>query len=367
MLMSMSKKNQLHDNQDGFASIVIALVLILVLSLLTVGFAQLARREQQSALDKQLANQAYYASESGINDAILGIQGNANAGIAPTITDGTPNVNTDNCLNTPFVTNGASSISSTYGVSYSCVLVNLQPPNIQYDDVGAGSDRYLTFSTDSTGPNSDFTIQWGSSNPSHNVFPPDPTTKFLPLATWAGNNYPSVMQISVTPLTDTSRAGLVNNTFTAILYPARNGAGSVAYNTYSSASPTSIGTIISGDCNPAGGGGRSGTYPCQATIQNVPGGTGPFLVHLFNFPYDSSNVNINGKSAGVPIKFIDGQAVIDSTGKDKNVSKRLLVHIPIHPSYTVPNFGIEGQNVCKRFDTLGGSTTPDSLNGCDFN
>jgi hypothetical protein len=370
MIIGMSKKNNLKYNQNGFASIIIALVLILVLSLLTVGFAQLARREQQTALDKQLANQAYYAAESGINDAILGVQGNPNASpvIAPTITDSTTNVNSDNCLNTPFIANGNNSISSTYGVSYSCVLVNLQPPNIQYDDVGAGSDRYLTFSTDSTIATSDFTIQWGSSNPSHNAFPADTTTKLPPLSTWAGNNYPSVIQVSITPLTDLSRQGLINNTFTAVLYPASNGADTVAYNTYSSSpSPTTEGAIVAGDCNPSGGGGRSSTYPCQVTIQNIPGGTGPFLVHLMNFPYDNSDININGQSAGVPIKFIDGQAVIDSTGKDKNVSKRLLVHIPIHPSYTVPNFSIEGTNVCKRFDTLGGSTTPDSLNGCDFN
>src|SRR4051794_12557602 len=54
--------------EDGFASIVIALVMITVLALITVSFAQLARREQQSALSKQLASQANYAVESGIND-----------------------------------------------------------------------------------------------------------------------------------------------------------------------------------------------------------------------------------------------------------------------------------------------------------
>ena len=61
-----------HDQPDqrGFAAIVVALVLILVLSLLTIGFAELMRHEQRSALDKQLSSQAYYAAESGVNDAV---------------------------------------------------------------------------------------------------------------------------------------------------------------------------------------------------------------------------------------------------------------------------------------------------------
>lgn len=365
MIMIMSNKHRLKHNQDGFASIVIALVLILVLSLLTVGFAQLARREQQTALDKQLAGQAYYAAESGINDAVLGIQGNTKAGIPPTITSGTPNVNTNNCLNAPFITNGASSLSNTYGVSYSCVLVNLQPPSIQYDNVGPGSDRYLSFTTTSTGATSDFTVQWVSTDGQTN-YPNDPSTGFQPAGSW---NHGPVLQVSITPLTNTSRQALTTNTMTAVLYPAQHGTNAASYSSYTlspyaaSSVVSNEGKVISGRCSTATAG-----YQCQATISGVPGGTGPFLIHLYNMPYDTANVNINGQSAGVPIKFIDGQAIVDSTGKDKNVSKRLLVHIPINPDYPVPNFSVEGQSVCKRFDTLGGSTTPDtSISGCDFN
>src|SRR5665213_2637815 len=76
MGMPSKRKPNLHRNQQGFASIVIALILIIVLALLTVGFAQLARREQQTALDKQKAVQANYAAESGINAAYQDIVNN---------------------------------------------------------------------------------------------------------------------------------------------------------------------------------------------------------------------------------------------------------------------------------------------------
>src|SRR5580658_8830161 len=72
----MHKRNKIATDEKGFASIVIALILIIVLALLTVAFAQLARREQADALDKQLAVQANYAAETGINDAYTYIEDN---------------------------------------------------------------------------------------------------------------------------------------------------------------------------------------------------------------------------------------------------------------------------------------------------
>ena len=84
--------------------------------------------------------------------------------------------------------------------------------------------------------------------------------------------------------------------------------------------------------------------------------------------YDSSNVNINGiDTTGAALVFKDGQAQIDATGRAKNVSKRLQVRIPIKAAATLPNFVIEGQSICKRFDTYPGSTTADTLPGCSLN
>src|SRR5487761_1517319 len=68
-------KSNIRQSQQGFASIVIAIVLVTVLALITTGFAQLSRREQQTALDKTLTNQAYYAAESGINDVYDYLEG----------------------------------------------------------------------------------------------------------------------------------------------------------------------------------------------------------------------------------------------------------------------------------------------------
>lgn len=53
--------------QKGIASIVITTTISIVVTLIIVGFAAIARREQRQALDAQLSSQAFYAAEAKLN------------------------------------------------------------------------------------------------------------------------------------------------------------------------------------------------------------------------------------------------------------------------------------------------------------
>lgn len=323
------RKNQNLD-QKGFASIVITLVLIIVLALVTIGFAQLARREQRDALNKQLASQAYFAAESGVNDAIKYLSALAVA-----------NPPEDQCLDTSnpdYPLNPV--VDQTRGVSYSCVLVNMKPPNLLYDNVAAEEDRYVTFSTDPN-PMSSLTISWGSADGNTTY---RSGSSLPPLSEW---DSPAVLEVSLTPLGTGAlqRSTLAASTFTAYLYPRSSGGNTVAYNT------SSQGQIV-GRC---GGG---GTHPCSLTITGLPAGLAGqwYMLHIVDH-YDPSNISITGADvAGNAVKFIDGQAQIDVTGKAREVLKRIRVRVPIHPSYGVPKYTIESQSTCKRF-TLDPRTT----------
>jgi type II secretory pathway pseudopilin PulG len=339
--MNMHLKQMKNTSQDekGFASIVIALILIIVLSLLTVGFAQLARREQQNALDKQLATQAYYAAESGINDAYKDVQSGLITDQPPSPT---PNINTDKCIGAP-LTNGShnditpgSGVSS--GVAYSCVLVNMQPPTQVFNGVSPNADQHETFSTN--GSLSSLTVYWGS----------------------ADNNWnsPAVLQLSITPLGAVDRGSLISNAFTVYLYPS-NGGGTVSYDNIN---PANQGQIIGGHCT------GSGTYPCSVTIQNLSGSPNEsYLVHIINY-YDVSNIslgNLRNTITNTQLDFKDGQIVIDSTGTARSVLKRLQVYLPLTETAPLPPYSLEGQNLCKRFATEPTLTTPDTLPGCSLN
>lgn len=158
--------------------------------------------------------------------------------------------------------------------------------------------------------------------------------------------YPPVLQASLTPLTALDRASLLKNTFSIYLYPSTGARSSVPYTT---SNGLAEGVVMQGNCNTL----TDQTYPCSVKITGLGGfGTGPFLLRIVDY-YDNSNIKITGNAAALgspPIKFIDGQAQIDVTGKAKSVVKRLQVRTPIRASSGIPMNAIEGET-CKRFQT----------------
>lgn len=318
-----------QDNEKGFASLIVALVLILVLSLLTIGFAQLARREQQISLSKQLSSQAFYAAEAGINDALKALPQ-----ILAAIEAG-DNIPEDQCLGPPFITNNV--VNSANDVTYSCVLVNTQLPSIEYGAVEAGSTRSITYSL-SDGLES-LTVSWGSAD---NQTEPRTASGLPPLSDW---DSPAVLQFSLTPLSNLDRQSLIDRTFTAYLYPWGSGFGSSNVPYKPANAPGDKVPFVSGNCT------DSGKYACSVTVTGIGGALGDrYLVHLTNL-YDTSNIAIGAKSInGIPLKFIKGQATIDVTGKAHNVLKRVRVNVPLDKKPSQPDGAIQSQSICKRFD-----------------
>lgn len=319
--------------QDGFASIIIALVIVIVLSLLTVGFAQLARREQQDALNRQLASQAYYAAESGVNDVV------SKLGALQTQQLTNPSTMDKNrCLNLPAILPDAR-IDNQTDVGYNCVLLDLKPPTIDYTGVTDRSSRHLTFTTTGNGLKS-LKVSWGSKNTGKTPRTGS-TFEFTKKDDW---NAPGVIQFSLTKLGHTgtyNRDTLINNTFTAYLYPSTNSANTVSFNTVDDASQA---PIVPGNCQP------TGKYPCEVRINDINGHPDEmYLLRIVNY-YDTTDLSINDARDGISqALFEDGQAVIDVTGKAKNVLKRIQVRVPLKPTADTPEFAIESQSMCKRF------------------
>jgi hypothetical protein len=333
--MRYQTKKSVASNQQGFASLVIGLVLVLVLALLTVGFAQLTRHEQQQSLGNALSTQAYYASESGINDAVKAIK-------SGTLTTSTPNVNTNNCLTLPLPGTTSNVINTTDAVSYSCVLLSLQTGDLQFGNVGVEGAETMVFNT--TAPLSTLTVDWGSADAHVNFNTPFPS--FKPVNSWTA--FPGLLQFSITPLTNPTRANLLNNSFMAYAYPKSGvGPNQVNYSTAANAQ----GAIVSGQCAAT-----NTPYACKMTIRNLPGAGGPYLIHFLNF-YDASNVDITGTTAAGAATFVGGQAQIDVTGKAQDVLKRLRVRVPLDSNTNFANYALEAQNVCKRLQTQPGATT----------
>jgi type II secretory pathway pseudopilin PulG len=364
----MAGKQPKPLNENGFASIVIALILIIVLALLTVGFAQLARREQQDALDKQLASQAYDAAESGVNNAYHDIE---NSIITQSGGPGQTKADSSTCMNPVTGLAANSNIDATHGVSYSCLLVDLTPPTLE-KGLSAGSGWSTAFKVVDASNNDtalkSFDVVWGSSD-GHTSLPPS-TTQFPPVGTnpsqWG--NSPALLEVSVTPLGAVDRNSLIDNSLTAYFKPSST-AGSLTYPATAVQTPTNP---YSGDASGAGGQGqviqaKCTSGKCTVTVNmssGIGGQTGEqYLIHVADY-YDDSQVGItnavdtNGKAA----YFANSQAVIDVTGKARQVLKRIQANVPLRPSPSLPSYGIEAEDLCKRFNTTI-DTLPDGSPG----
>lgn len=339
-------KTKKITQEQGFASIVVALILLLVLSLLTVGFAELARHEQSNALSKQLSNQAYYAAETGVNDASKDIEtGNIT----------TSNTSTTQCMTAPNAKNAGtqqlppaalsanSNIDATNGVDYTCLLVDLQPPLLA-KTLGKFEAWNTTFST--TSDLEKFTISWGSTDSNRTNFTTGASTEFASESQWTTDHRPPVLRVSFTPLDDLSADGIAANMFSIYLYPSDHGSNTVSYST----DRADKGAIVPGQCNVH----PNATYPCSVTIKDiqhlVPNET--YLLQIVDY-YDTANIVV-GKAVDTTNKevhFVDSQAVIDVTGRAKNVLKRIQVRKPLSGNQMdLPDI-LQAQSLCKRFDT----------------
>lgn len=127
--MGMKRHQPIQQDEQGFAAIIVAVILLLVLSLITVGFAAQMRKEQRAALDNQLSTQAYYAAESGINDAVQAL----GSGVITTAKQTCP----------PDPQLPSNTVNAAENVSYSCLLIDPAPLSLEYGSIDISQSKVL--------------------------------------------------------------------------------------------------------------------------------------------------------------------------------------------------------------------------------
>jgi hypothetical protein len=329
-MLMQAKQGRLRSEEDGFAALVIAIVLVLVLSLITVGFAELMRKEEKSALDKHLSSQAFYAAEAGINDAAKAI----NAGFTGNKTDCAPLKSADTCL-----------------------LIDQAPLSLEYSAIdNVQSKVVLLSSLNKTDPtvaaNLDrLHISWEMANNAGGWdFVSDGKHDFTPGASWG---YTGVIRITLTPLTNgsISRAELIDKTYTAFLYPTADinkddpstTADDYPVYHYADSKGNSGGAIIDGHCNTE----NAPDYDCNVTIDNLTQNN--YLITIRSI-YSNSKVRITGHDTDSNyVRFGHSQFLVDSTGKAQDVLRRVQVRIPSTNEYPHTDYGLQSnKSICKQ-------------------
>lgn len=322
-------------NEDGLISIVATLIIMSLLTLIALSFVRLASREQRQALDQQLNTQAFYAAESGINDAIQ----------------------------TGLGTCTPQQLGSDSTVATSCVLVTDQIDNLDYTDTSPNGSVVVPIQP--TAAMRELDISWEGSptgdfvnNCSHNL---------LDATNW-GNNAP-LLRIMLFPsnvaAAPSGRAKLINDMQTLLLYPSSDTTCNDTYNVPNNDDFTKKGEFVDGHC----GAPSSGKYACNIKITgiNIPAGA-PNKYYLRLRPiYKSAKINIMGKdAAGNSVQFVGAQREIDSTGRTSDVLRRLVVHVPLTDSSSDVNYAVESTNsLCKRLFVSDTGASAQGVSGLD--
>lgn len=331
----MFKHKSSAKNQQGIISIMMTMVIMIVISLIVIGLAQVSRNEQTQTLNAQLSTQAYYAAESGVNDAVNVIRKMSGIPPAKTSCGNTPAYQFSRILNT----NGQDN------VKYSCVLIDPTPPYLHYQL--SSMPTVITIKPASGGSVGTLTFKWAVpadlSASSYTSCPSASSVSngnvFKPAAGGASWQCPyGVLRIDIVPATDFSRSGLYQNMMSATIVPTSNGFGG------SSAFSSTKGVVAAAsNCSSS----------CQYTFTNM--GAKEYYVRVSEL-YQSGALTVIS-SAG---SFSGAQIMVDSTGKASGVLRRIRVAVDISQgNQNADTVGglVSGQSVCKKFNTARGYFT----------
>ena len=335
-------------------AVMVTLIMMIVISLIVIGFAQVTRRAQRNALDAQLSGQAFYAAESGVNDASAIMKVLAASG--PIL----PKTTCDDTAVYNFNSTGKSKIDgAASGVSYTCVLIDPTPSSLDFK-LGQTSSQVTKLKTASGLPFTSLTFKWvpGTSASSSVASCPSGAGQY-PINTAAAWNCKfAALRSELTPaagaLTRNGAGGLIETTHVNFLEPVRPPVGTGA-SVWATDNAKSIGAL----CTDA---------QCQVTINFAGAGVNTYYLRLGAI-YQSASVTITATDAAGPAKFAESQAQVSVTGKAQDVLRRILVAIPLDgDALASPTSAIvSGDTVCKRFLVTNGYFSTEGFSGSPNN
>lgn len=325
--------------QAGMASFIVVIVLMLIISLVTLGFAKVIRRQQRQVLDRNLNTQAFYAAESGVNLAQKVLAQN------PALP-----AKTQCGADTNFTFSGGApslAVDSASNVSVSCLTTNTSLASLDYQTL----TKYRSLVVPLNGVNAagiatplnSITLSWDNTVPTSGYC--GARVGFPAAAAW-GCKAP-ILRIDLVNVAGTFDRGLLpGRTYTFFAYPLTSG-GTTTF------TGGAQGAIVNGQCNTA-----NTPYHCKLTINGLSS-TNYYMRVLSMYTNASLNVRASGS-----VLLSGAQALIDATGKAQDVVRRVQVHVPLAGNQFVPDFGVQSATgICKRYLVDASTVTLDAADG----
>jgi type II secretory pathway pseudopilin PulG len=351
MINRMASKLKVQKNQDGLVAIVVVSFIIIILALMTLGFAKVMDRELKQSVDRALASQANYAAESGINDAREYIKTILANGGDPT---------TNGCLNiaalAPFAPNG--NISGNNVTKYSCIIIDAHPKELVYNNLARGDSRVFKVILNPGDTLDNLFFSWENNQIANGCVQPFPGSPHaLPQESAINSCTTGMLRVSIYPVPNNiNLSANINDTLAAasrsyFLYP--NGGAGLASHAYGGPN----GDFIDGNCNAANRTNanllpykQSTPRYCNSQVSGLSGSNAAYYYVRITALYQNLSVSIQGSnSSNSSISLGGSEAVVDVTGEGNDTLKRLQARVPLEGQVNLPEYGLQSLNtVCKR-------------------
>lgn len=379
-------------NQKGLASIFISMIMMIVIALIVLGFAQYADKEASQVLNRQLSTAAFYVAESGVNEV---------ASVFKNDGFNLPEKNT--CTNSSDPQSYIQQVGDNPNVSIPCLLVyadtnhlrnNLPLGSSWITPVnGANSIDYLNISWQNPNINTSlphindcFGVASSSDLSNINQSPPynlGPTMSMTNRRVPYG--YGQSCDAGIIKV-DLVSANNLNQSYTYYFYPqpvGKYGGSTNPTNTIITPySDNTEGIPLPGSC--PGSNSLSSEY-CNVTIDLSGLKASAYYLRIKTF-YLPADIEISALSSSPPtttptttipsfISLTGDQIVADVTGKVNDVLQRIRVNMSPNTTGTngsgvVPNSALSiTQSICKQFYYNGQSVIQNNLgeSGCQNN
>ena len=345
----------MRNSEQGFVSIIVASILMVIMTLITIGFTQIMQREQRQALDRQLSTQAYYAAESAVNDFYTYLQ----ASYDDPVNYQFPVEEKRDCdTNTLSPNFGGGELSADGVVSYTCLQYDLDPETIELNNGSVETDqsKVIPIRLSNTGSGNtiqQITLGWEHSEAGNFGLSGSCSATDLTFPSARPGAVP-VMRVDLVRLPQTGSINqidqqeIINETLNLYLSP-KNGCGTndIAYTQHDE--PDEKGSIIPVNCsdNPDG-------RDCELRINMQDGSaTDPpdarmsdqYVMRVRSI-YANANATISATDTltGNRTELTGAQVEVDATGRANDVLRRVQVRLraverqDLEASYPEPVF-----------------------------
>jgi Tfp pilus assembly protein PilX len=338
----------MSGKQKGFVSIISVIMLSILVILITVAFVKVMQRGQRQILDSQLSTQAYYAAETGINDAMQAILNNPSEIPVSEDTDCTPTRLVQGVPSSMPVQTITVPDAPDAQVSYTCQLITSGTKDILVDGKD-GVAKVFPVYTDSSASTID--IEW-EDDKNHTNFNVGGAETYGPANSYPGNA-PAMLRITVyqTAGGNISSQDLINGQKNFFVKPGV----STADGEVSMADPDA--TAILAKCEATS---PTRLYACRVSITGIANTNVQNAVFVKVQPiYKDANYRVTANNVSAfsyedTLALFGAQYRIDVTGKANDVYRRLEVRTPLQ-SFTYPSFGVDSDSICKKFEWSGSS------------